>query len=115
MKSYSKERRGEVLAACDAGGGTKEVALRFGVSESWVRRIKQQRREQGKTGPSPTRRRRKSWEPYVDWILAKLDQQPDAYLHELEAAAQEELNWTVSDSTLFRALRALRRTRKKRR
>jgi transposase len=38
---YSKEFRREVLSACDAGGGTREVATRFGVSESWVRRIKQ--------------------------------------------------------------------------
>ncbi|QDS98865.1 hypothetical protein [Adhaeretor mobilis] len=39
MLAYSKEFRREVLAACDAGGGTREVALRFDVSESWVRRI----------------------------------------------------------------------------
>lgn len=42
---YSKEFRCEVLAACGAGGGTQAVTLRFNVSESWVRRIKQQRRE----------------------------------------------------------------------
>jgi uracil-DNA glycosylase len=34
MDAYSKEFRRDVLAACDAGGGTREVALRFGVSES---------------------------------------------------------------------------------
>ena len=45
MEAYSKEFRREVLAACDAGGGTREVALRFDVSESSVRRIKQDRRE----------------------------------------------------------------------
>lgn len=30
---------------------TRAVALRFDVSESWVRRIKQERRDQGKTAP----------------------------------------------------------------
>jgi transposase len=49
MQAYSKEFRREVLAACDAGGRTRAVAQRFGVSEAWVRRIKQERREQGKT------------------------------------------------------------------
>lgn len=113
MQPYSKEFRQEVLAACDAGGGTREVALRFSVSESWVRRIKQERREQGKTAPKTTRNRRRVWEPYCEWILAKLDQRPDIYLRELQAAAKEELGWEVSENTMGRACRALKRTRKK--
>jgi transposase len=115
MEAYSKEFRRDVLAACDAGEGTRSVALRFNVSESWVRRIKQERREQGKIAPLSTRRRRKIWEPYAEWLLAKLDERPDIYLRELQAAAQAELGWQVSDVTLSRACRALRRTRKKRR
>src|SRR6476469_6010864 len=35
---YSAEFRGEILRACDAGEGTRAVATRFNVSESWVRR-----------------------------------------------------------------------------
>jgi transposase len=77
MDAYSREFRRDVLAACDGGGGTRAVALRFGVSESWVRRVKQERREQGKLAPKTTRNRRKSWEPHAVWLLAKLDQQPD--------------------------------------
>ena len=115
MEAYSKEFRRDVLAGCDAGEGTRSVALRFNVSESWVRRIKQERREQGKIAPLSTRRRRKIWEPYAEWLLAKLDERPDIYLRELQAAAQAELGWEVSDVTLSRACRALRRTRKKRR
>ncbi len=115
MDAYSKEFRRDVLAACDAGGGTREVALRFGVSESWVRRVKQERREQGKVAPKTTRDRRKSWEQHAAWLLAKLDQHPDIYLRELQVAAQQELGWEVSDVTLSRACRELRRTRKKRR
>jgi transposase len=115
MEAYSKEFRRDVLAACDAGEGTRSVALRFNVSESWVRRIKQERREKGKIAPLSTRRRRKIWEPYAEWLLAKLDERADIYLRELQAAAQAELGWEVSDVTLSRACRALRRTRKKRR
>lgn len=48
---YSKEFRREVLAACDVGGVAREVAARFNVSESRARRIKQERRELGKTAP----------------------------------------------------------------
>lgn len=115
MEAYSKEFRRDVLRACDAGGGTREVALRFNVSESWVRRIKQERRDLGKTAPQTTRLRRKVWEPHAEWLLAKLDGQPDIYLRELQAAALAERSWQVSDVTLSRACRALRRTRKKRR
>jgi transposase len=115
MEPYSKEFRRDVLATCDAGGGTRQVAQEFKVSESWVRRIKQERREQGKTAPKTTRNRRKTWEPYAKWIWDKLDQCPDIYLRELQAAAKDELGWKVSDVTLSRACRALKRTRKKRR
>lgn len=115
MEAYSKEFRRDVLLACEAGEGTRLVALRFGVSESWVRRVKQERREQGKVAPHTKRRRRKAWEPYAEWLLAKLDEHPDIYLRELVVAAQEELGWEVSGVTLSRACRALRRTRKKRR
>ena len=114
MEAYSKEFRRDVLAACDAGGGTREVALQFNVSESWVRRVKQERREQGKTAPKTTRERRRCWEPYAEWLLAQLDAQPDIYLRELQAAAKEQLDWDVSDVTLSRACGALKRTRKKR-
>lgn len=58
---YSKEFRGEVLAACDRGLGTQVVALQFMVSESWVRRVKQERREQGKLGPATRRKRTPRW------------------------------------------------------
>ena len=61
MEAYSKEFRRDVLRACDAGEGTRAVAVRFDVSESWVRRIKQERRELGKTAPLTTRRRVPKW------------------------------------------------------
>jgi len=65
VEAYSKEFRRDVLAACDAGEGTRAIGLRFGVSESWVRRVKQERREQGKIAPFSKRRRRKTWEPHA--------------------------------------------------
>ena len=47
MKPIPVEVRAEVLAAVDGNEGTRVVAVRFDVSESWVRRIKQRRREVG--------------------------------------------------------------------
>jgi transposase len=51
MKPYSMDLRERVLAACDDGTGTAEAAETFGVSEAWVRRLKQRRRETGQIGP----------------------------------------------------------------
>jgi len=47
MKPYSMDLRERVIAACDAGRRTKEVATTFRVSPAWVRRLKQHRRERG--------------------------------------------------------------------
>lgn len=107
--AYSKEFRREVLAACDSGKGTREVATAFGVSESWVRRIKQDRREQGKTAPRQTRNRKKKWLVYKDQMIEIIKARPDITLSEL----QNELGTTLSRSTLCVALGQLKLTFKK--
>jgi transposase len=81
-KSYPQELRDRVLAACDRGLKTRAVARTFSVSESWVRRIKQRRRETGETTPRP-----RGGVTVVKIDLARLralvEQQPDATLREL--------------------------------
>ncbi len=114
MQAYSPELRRDVLAASEAGASTHEVAIEFSVSKSWVRRVKQEWREQGKTAPRTTRDRAKTWERHAEGIIAKIEARPDVYLHELQAAAQEELGWVTCDMTFVRACRALKLTRKKR-
>lgn len=115
MEPYSKEFRGEVLAACDEGECTHDVALRFKVSKAWVRRIKQQRRETGQVAPKSTRQRLPKWHAWADWLIAKIEAQPDIYLRELQAALQAERGESVCLQTICNACRALERTRKKRR
>jgi hypothetical protein len=56
MRAYSADLRERVLADCDAGLGTRAVAAKYRVSESWVRRLKQVRRQTGRTAPSALRR-----------------------------------------------------------
>lgn len=115
MDSYSAEFRSEVLAACDRGEGTRAVAVRFKVSESWVRRIKQRRREAGETTARPRTPGLPKWQVWSDWLLAKLAQQPDIYLRELQAALKQERGETVCLTTICNACRALEQSRKKRR
>ena len=108
-RCYSKEFRREVLAACDKDGGTREVATRFDVSESWVRRIKQERRELGKTAPCLTRNRIPEWAVYSDQIIAIYAARPDTTLKELK----EELGTKLSTKTLCIACQKLNLTFKK--
>lgn len=115
MEAYSKEFRRDVLSACDAGKGTREVATKFGVSESWVRRVKQVRRDSGRVTAKTTRDRKHVWEDWSDWLRKKIDDRPDIYLRELQADLEEELGVKVSQWTLCKACRAVGRTRKKRR
>ena len=110
MESYPVEMRKRILADCDAGMNTKSVALKYQVSESWVRRLKQRRRENGeiaarKAGSTPPSK----WRPHADKIAAAVQQQPDATLSEL----REQLGLDLSIPTLARALRALQLTFKK--
>jgi len=109
MVPYSKEMRREVLAACDRGEGTRAVALRFGCSESWVRRVKQERRELGKTAPLLTRRRIPHWEAYREQIVKLIAQRPDMTLQELK----DELGTSLSRQTLCTALAKLKLALKK--
>jgi transposase len=106
---YSAEFRREVLKACDAGGGTRVVATKFNVSESWVRRIKQERREQGKLAPLKSRKRTPKWAAHVQRIVALIGEAPDLTLQELK----EKLETALSVQTLCRALQQLRLTLKK--
>jgi len=54
MKAYSNDLRQRVVAAYDAREGTQEqVAARFAVSTSWVRKLLRQRRDTGSIEPGP--------------------------------------------------------------
>lgn len=106
---YSAEFRREVLKECDAGQGTRVVATKFNVSESWVRRIKQERREQGKLAPLKTRRRTPRWAAHTEQIVVLIGEAPDLTLSELK----NKLGTTLSVQTLCRALQHLRLTLKK--
>ena len=83
MKAYSFALRDRVLADCEAGASTAEVAAKHRVSSSWVRRLRQRRRETGETaprsqrhGPSP------KWAEHAEAIAASVREAPDSTLEE---------------------------------
>lgn len=115
MKSIELDIRAAVLAASDAKEGTRVIAARFNVSESWVRRIKQQRRESGQVAPKTTPPQEPKWKAWADWLTAKVAARPDIYLRELQAELKSERGAEVCLTTICNACRELELSRKKRR
>ena len=109
MKAYSMDLRERVLADSDAGLPTKQVAEKYGVSRTWVRGLKQRRRETGEIAPRVGGGRK----PKIDRValVALVERQPDATLAEL----RERLGVQCSLSAIWMALDKLRITFKKKR
>jgi len=109
--------RKRVLAMCDAGHGTSEVAQVFDVSEAWVRRLKQRRREDGTIAPRPWGGDRLSKITGVS--LARLqqfvDEQPDVTLEQLRERCRRELGIDCSVTAVWRATKKLGLSFKKKR
>jgi len=110
MQAYSIEFRREVLADCDAGMSTMAVAIKHRVSDSWVRRLKQRRRETGEIAARPPKKKTPpKWHAYADRLRSLVQKRSDITLREL----REALAVDVSLQTLSVALRALKYSFKK--
>lgn len=111
MKAYSMDLRQRVLADCDAGLRTGMVASKYSVSCSWVRRLKQRRRETGQIAPTQQRHGpQRKLAGHEDELLELVQQQPDATAAEIK----RRLSIGVSRPTVDRELRRLGLTFKKR-
>lgn len=108
MEAYSIDLRMRVLAACDAGQKTKQVATLFSVSPAWVRRLKQRRREDNSITPRPI----PGGKPKLDETArSKLSgfvrERPDATLEELRERVASELGIRISIGALWETLRRM--------
>lgn len=107
---YSQDMRDKVFSAVDRGKGNREIAEMFDVSDSWVRRLVQRRRECGETAPRPMGGKR--FEKIDRATLADLvARRPDATLQEL----REGLGVACAISAIGAALQKLGLSFKKRR
>lgn len=110
MRAYSSDLRERVLADGDAGMSTQDVAAKYRVSASWVRRLKQRCRETGSIEPKPQRHGPvPSWAEHADRIAAAIRQRPDDTLAEHRA----RLGLNLSLSSWWRATQAVGLTVKK--
>lgn len=112
MRAYSTDLRQRVVTAYDAGEGTQEqLAARFAVSTSWVRKVLRQRRDTGSIGPRPHGGGHAR--AFDGQAAARLRQavrdDPGATLEELGRAA----GVACSVSAVYQSLKRLGITRKK--
>ena len=112
MQAYSMDLRERALLDSDAGMKAADVAVKYRVSGSWVRLLKQRRRETGEVAPRVQRHgRRRMLEPHLHTLAALIAEQPDRTLAELKDA----LGTPASVATIWRAVAALDVTVKKKR
>jgi transposase len=116
MKAYSQDLRERILQTVDEGKTQAEAASLFKVSEASVKRYVRQRREKGHVRPKqipgrpPTKRA-----PLEAKLQPQLESQPDATLHEHCQKWKAVSGVKVSISTMSRAIKHLKWTRKKKR
>ena len=103
MRAYSMDLRERVLRDSDAGMTAAAVAVTYHVSASWVRRLKQRRRETGKIAPRQQRYgRHPVLAPQLQTLAALIPEQPDRTLADLQVA----LRTSASLATIWRAVAA---------
>ncbi len=110
MRAYSMDLRKRVWTDCEAGMGTAELAAKFSVSKSWVRRLKQRYKADGSLAPRPPSPGRPvALAPYDAKVRELVQADPDATLAEL----RQRLGVKVSLSTLYEYLRRINLSFKK--
>jgi transposase len=109
MNAFSRDLRERVLADCDAGQSNDDVARKYRVSASWIRRLKQRRRETGSIDPRVRRMPAPRLMAHAERLQSLIEERPDTTLEEL----RQTLDVPTSVASLCRALQSLRLTVKK--
>ncbi len=116
MQAYSLDLRQRVVSAYENGVETiLEVAERFEVSDSFIKKLLRRKRTTGTIAPVGHRGGQPKClsDKHRKWLLKTVLAEPDITLGELQERLLQEKSLTVSVATLCRELRALNLRRKK--
>jgi transposase len=116
MQAYSLDLRERVVSAYEKGSVTLvEIAARFSVGQTFVKKMLRQKRETGSLERLPQRAGAKKAlsDPHRKWLARQVKAVPDVTLAELQEQLAKEKRRQVSQSTVCRELQALRLLRKK--
>ncbi len=111
-RALGQDLRDRVLA--DAGRPARAVAARFGVSASYVVKVRQRLRDQGDAAARPQRNRvPPRLAGHEEAVRAEVARRPSATCTELRDWAAAELGVAVGRTAVWRTLARLGLTRKK--
>jgi len=115
MASISLDLRERILKALQDEPSSLRVAARFSVSASFVRKLRLQVRRTGnpQAGKAPGKDRLVAGAKERE-LRELVDKYPDATLIELSKLLERSTHLSVSETTMWRSLRRLGLTRKKR-
>lgn len=111
MNAYSLDLRRRVVSAYEKGEGTiAEIAERFDVGQTFLKKMLRQKRETGSLERLPQRAGAKRALSQEDqrWLAKRIKEKPDATLQELQEGLSEEKEVDVSLTTVCRELKELR-------
>jgi len=118
MRAYSLDLRERVVAAYEKGNNTiAEIAERYAVGQTFLKKMLRQKRENGSLERLPPRAGAKKVlsDTHRRWLAKQIKEQPDTTLAELQEDFQETKKVRVSSAMLSRELKQLRLPRKKNR
>src|SRR5215211_3987420 len=116
MLAYSLDLRERVVSAYESSEATiAEIARRFSVGETFVKKMLRQQRESRSLERLPHRAGAKKHLSKADrrWLAKQIKETPDITLQELQEKLFAERNRQVSLSTICRELKDLRLPQKK--
>ena len=116
MEAFSQRERRKIISMYQSGLDTADIAEQFGASESGVRRVWQQYREEGRDAPAYANCGRKpslSDEQKQQVLLQVVRERPDLFLREVAGELEQRLQVKVCRQTVGRWLSELGVTRKK--
>jgi transposase len=116
MQAYSLDLRARVVGAYEKGGHTiAEIAERFAVGQTFLKKMLRQKRETGSVARLPQRAGAKPIlsKSHRHWLAKQIKDIPDATLAELQERFGQEKHVSISAVTVCRELKALRLPRKK--
>jgi transposase len=116
MQAYSLDFRQKIVSAYENGLETIfEVAERFEVSPSFIKKMLARKRSTGDVKPVGHRggQPKRLSDEHRKWLLKTVLSQPDITLVQLQERLEQQQNVSVSVPTLSRELRGLNLRRKK--
>ena len=116
MQAYSLDLRQRVVLAYENGRETiQEVAERFLVSRSFIKKMLARKRSTGDIAPVGHRggQKKRLSDKHRKWLLKTVLSEPDITLADLKQLLEKEKNISVSVPTLSRELRRMNLRRKK--